>query len=140
MDKAYQEKSHNECFDTFSKRDKAEKLKIFLRDLLNFIKRINFSSQKDALDTVQNCITGVYIFDVEKFMAIFDKLVLERSDRFSEVPVGIDDEDGMRGENLNLNRPDMLEMEQNQDEKSEFFMRNGKQFRRVPKSDEEVIH
>lgn len=58
--------------------------------LNNAIRNIDLSDSENALASAKKCITGVFILDLEKFIKVFDKELLN--------------EDGGVG-NLNLNRP-----------------------------------
>ena len=53
--------------------------------LQNAIKSIDLNKKKNALGSVQKCITNIFILDLEDFINIFDKLLLETGDRYDIV-------------------------------------------------------
>jgi len=71
--------------------------------LYNAIKNIDLRGEENALAGAKQCITGVFILDLEKFLQLLDKLLMDSSDGFDFVYVDSDPEDG--GGHLNLNRP-----------------------------------
>ena len=71
--------------------------------LYNAIKGVDLKKQRNALATAQACIAGVFVLDLETFLSIFDKLLMDSGDNYDVVYVDSDDEEG--GGHLNLNRP-----------------------------------
>ena len=53
--------------------------------LQNAIKSIDLKKKKNALGSVQKCITNIFILELEDFINIFDKLLLETGDRYDIV-------------------------------------------------------
>ena len=60
--------------------------------LQNAIKSIDLNKKKNALGSVQKCITNIFILDLEDFINIIDKLLLETGDRYDIVIQSSDSE------------------------------------------------
>lgn len=53
----------------------------------NAIKDIDLNNERNALGAVQKCITGIFVFDLERFIEIFDKLLRDSGDSHELVKV-----------------------------------------------------
>ena len=87
----------NDNYDEYSRRKKATHLKCFLMRLYNAIKNIDLKKQTNALGKVQKCITGVFILDLEEFLTIFDKLLMDSGDNYDVVYLSSDNEGNDNG-------------------------------------------
>jgi hypothetical protein len=48
--------------------------------LKNAINKIDLQRHKNALSDVQNCVTSIFIIEVEKFISLFDSMLLSVSE------------------------------------------------------------
>jgi hypothetical protein len=62
-------------------------LKCFLLKFMNAIKQKNLQNYRNALGSVQRCITNIFILEISDFMQILDPLLLEVGEKFTYVPV-----------------------------------------------------
>jgi hypothetical protein len=53
--------------------------------LNNALKAMNLKEYKNALGSVQKCITNIFILDLEDFINIVDKLLLETGEKYDIV-------------------------------------------------------
>jgi hypothetical protein len=54
---------------------------------MNAIKLKNLQNYRNALGSVQRCITNIFILEISDFMQILDPLLLEVGEKFSYVAV-----------------------------------------------------
>ncbi len=54
---------------------------------MNAIKQKNLQNYRNALGSVQRCITNIFILEISDFMQILDPLLLEVGEKFTYVPV-----------------------------------------------------
>jgi len=62
-------------------------VKCFLLKFINAIKNIELKNYRNALGSVQRCITNIFILDVQDFMLIINTLLLEAGEKFNYVPI-----------------------------------------------------
>ena len=63
---------------------------------MNAIKQKNLQNYRNALGSVQRCITNIFILEISDFMQILDPLLLEVGEKFTYVPV-VEDEQEISG-------------------------------------------
>jgi hypothetical protein len=66
-------------------RKQVTHLKCFMLRLNNALKAMNLKEYKNALGSVQKCITNIFILDLEDFINIVDKLLLETGEKYDIV-------------------------------------------------------
>jgi len=69
----------------YDRRKKATHIKCFMLRLNNAIKQIKLSKYKNALSSVSNSMQNFYILDLEDFIQVFDRLLMESGEKYDIV-------------------------------------------------------